>query len=42
MERDSCYKPMKDALLQHFAHVPLEERFFHLQASFLCLDDLAF
>lgn len=26
VERNSCYEPMKDALLRHFAHVPLEER----------------
>ncbi|TFK32167.1 N2227-like protein-domain-containing protein [Crucibulum laeve] len=25
-ERELCYKPMRDALLQHFAHVPAEER----------------
>ncbi|KAF8064870.1 N2227-like protein-domain-containing protein [Lyophyllum atratum] len=25
-ERDACYKPMKDALVQHFSHVPLNER----------------
>jgi len=25
-EREACYKPMKDALVQHFANVPFEER----------------
>jgi len=25
-ERDACYNPMKDALAEHFSHVPLEER----------------
>ncbi|KDR76864.1 hypothetical protein GALMADRAFT_95480 [Galerina marginata CBS 339.88] len=26
LEREACYKPMKDALVQHFANVPYEER----------------
>ncbi|KAG6830182.1 hypothetical protein H0H87_008958 [Tephrocybe sp. NHM501043] len=26
-EREACYEPMKDALVKHFAHVPVEERF---------------
>lgn len=25
-EREACYKPMKDALLQHFSDIPFEER----------------
>ncbi|KAH9911822.1 N2227-domain-containing protein [Epithele typhae] len=26
IERDACYEPMKDALLQHFSDIPQEER----------------
>jgi hypothetical protein len=26
-EREACYKPMKDALLEHFSDIPFRERY---------------
>ncbi|KAG6829630.1 hypothetical protein H0H92_003963 [Tricholoma furcatifolium] len=25
-EREACYQPMKDALIEHFSHIPIEQR----------------